>query len=216
MHPQVRSTNIAAPKPDSSAKGRPTGSRKVPVDGIEVFEPGPDYGAGSGVVGDLVGNAKHHGGAQKAVYAFSREQLDHWAGVLDRDLPDGMFGENLTTSGLDLEALLINQQLRVGGALLEVSIPRSPCATFAAHLGEARWVKRFTEHGRCGVYLRVVEAGRISPGDEIELVGRPGHDVDMLVAFAAAMGDRDAARKVVAANCLPPMYHQRHVDTLRH
>ena len=68
----------------------------MPADGIEVFAPGPSYGDGSGVQGDLIGDSAHHGGAQKAVYAFAREQLDHWERVLARPLADGMFGENLT------------------------------------------------------------------------------------------------------------------------
>lgn len=186
----------------------------MPADGIEVFAPGPSYGDGSGVQGDLIGDSDHHGGAQKAVYAFAREQLDHWERVLDRPLADGMFGENLTTTGIDLEALLINQQVRIGSALLEVSIPRSPCATFAAHIGTPRWVKRFTEHGRCGIYLRVVQPGRIVAGDRLELLGRPPHDIDMLTAFAAAMGDLDASARVVDAPCLPQMYHERHVAAL--
>ena len=186
----------------------------MPADGIEVFAPGPSYGDGSGVQGDLIGDSDHHGGAQKAVYAFAREQLDHWERVLDRPLAEHPVGENLTTTGIDLEALLINQQVRIGSALLEVSIPRSPCATFAAHIGAPRWVKRFTEHGRCGIYLRVVEPGRIVAGDRLELLGRPAHDVDMLTAFAAAMGDLDASARVVDAHCLPQMYHERHVAAL--
>lgn len=164
--------------------------------------------------GDLIGDSNHHGGAQKAVYAFAREQLDHWEQVLDRSLDDGMFGENLTTSGIDLERLLINQQVRIGTALLQVSIPRSPCATFAAHIGAPGWVKRFTEHGRCGVYLRVLEPGLIVAGDRLDLVGRPDHDVDMFTAFAAAMGNLEASRRVVDAHCLPAMYHDRHVAAL--
>lgn len=206
----VLSTNISPVGP-----GQPrTGIHKTPHESIGVFEPGPDYGAGSGVRGDLVGNSKHHGGAQKAVYAYSREELDHWAQALGRELPNGYFGENLTTQGIDLERLLINQQLAIGEALLEVSIPRSPCRTFAVHMAERGWVRRFTEHGRCGIYLRVIEPGTIRPGDRIELIGAPDHEVDMLTTFAAAMGDDAASERVVAAACLPAMYHQRHVDRL--
>lgn len=223
MDPIVRSTNLAQPKPAGGLRTRQTGIDKHPVPQIEVFEPGPDYGDGPGVVGDLVGDSKHHGGAQKAVYAFSRAELDHWAGVLGREIRDGWFGENLTIDGLDLEAdLEINQQLTFrpldratqrsdADAVLEISIPRSPCATFASHVGERGWVRRFTERGRCGVYLRVVRPGVIRAGDRIEVGDAPGHGITMLDAFAAAMGNRDAQARVVAAQCLPPMYHQRYV-----
>lgn len=210
MTQRVRSTNVARPKPDPSGRYRRTGIDKRPVDRIDVSAPGPSYGDGSGVAGDHVGDVRHHGGAQKAVYAFAREELDRWEEELHRGLPDGWFGENLTTEGLDLEALLVNQRLRVGDeAVLEVSVPRTPCATFAGHMGERAWARRFTERGRCGVYLRVAVPGTVRPGDGVELLEPPPHDIDMLTAFAAAMGDDAAARRVVAAGCLPTMYHDR-------
>ena len=214
MEPRVRSTNLARPKPDPGTP-RMTGIDKHPVAAIELFQPGPRYGDGPGVVGDLIGDVDHHGGAQKAVYAYSREELDHWEHELGRGLSDGMFGENLTTEGIDLEALLINQRLRVGEeVVLEVSIPRSPCATFQRHLGERAWVRRFSERGRPGSYLRVVVPGVVRAGDGIEVMEPPDHDVDMATAFAAAMGDLGAAERVVAARCLPEMYHERHVRRL--
>lgn len=215
MQPRVRSTNLARPKPEPGGKGYRTGIDKRPVPSIEVFRPGPRYGDGPGVVGDHVGDSQHHGGEHKAVYAFSREELDRWGEELTRGFSDGFFGENLTTEGIDLESLRIGQRLRIGPeVVLEVSIPRSPCATFAGHVGEKGWVRRFTEHGRCGVYLRVLVPGTVTAGDEIELLDPPEHEVTMLVAFAAVMGDDAAAEQVVAAGCLPAMHHERLVDRL--
>lgn len=209
MTGRILSTNLARPKPDPGTPRR-TGIDKRSVPAIEVFTPGPSYGDGPGVVGDLVGDVQHHGGAQKAVYAYSREELDWWEGELGRGLPDGMFGENLTTQGLDLEALLINQRVRVGDeVILEVSVPRTPCATFQRHLGEPAWVRRFTERGRCGVYLRVVVPGTVRAGDPVEVLEPPAHDIDMRTTFASAMGDDQAGRRVFEAQVLPPMYHQR-------
>lgn len=208
--PHVLSTNIARPRPDPDGTGRVSGIDKHPVPRLEVFTPGPSYGDGPGVRGDTVGDAKHHGGAQKAVYAFAREELDHWERELGRRLPAGAFGENLTTRGIVVEDLLINQGLGIGTAELEVSVPRTPCRTFAAWLGERGWAKRFAEHGRCGIYLRVVTPGVITAGDPIVLHDPPDHDVTMADAFAAALGDVDAMRRAVAAHCLPPMYHERH------
>lgn len=205
----MRSTNRARSQPDPAGADRVSGIDKRPVAQLAVFEPGPSYGDGPGVVDDVVGDSKHHGGAQKAVYAFAREELDWWAAELGVDLPDGSFGENLTTQGIDLERLLINQQVRIGSALLEVSVPRQPCRTFAAWTGQPQWIKTFANHGRCGVYFRVTEPGIIRAGDRLELVGSPEHDIDMITAFRSAMGDMTAARRVYDARCLPPMYHQR-------
>lgn len=205
MTARVRSTNLARPKVDPGTP-RQTGIDKHPVAGIDVSSPGPSVGDGSGVAGDLVGDGRHHGGADKALYAFAREELDWWESQLDRELRDGMFGENLTTEGIDLDALELGQRLRAGGAVLEVSIPRMPCQTFARHLGESRWVRRFTERGDCGAYLRVVRPGRIEPGDAVDLQAAPGHGVTMRTAFAAAMGDEGAAEQVLAGGCLPEHY----------
>ncbi|MFM9377962.1 MOSC domain-containing protein [Gordonia sp. VNK21] len=211
----VRSTNLAVPKPDPGSRGRrPTGIDKRPVAALEVFTPGPSYGDGPGVAGDLVGDDKHHGGAQKAVYAFAREELDYWEQRLGRSFTDGSFGENLTTEGVVLEDLLVNQPVTIGDAVLEVSVVRSPCATFAGHIGEPGWVKTFTGHGRCGTYLRVVRPGTVSAGDTLEFGPAPAHPVTIATAFAAAMGDDDAAAAVVSARCLPAMYHDRLVRRL--
>lgn len=214
----VRSTNRAVPMADPAGADRLSGIDKRAVLSLEVFEPGPNYGDGPGVVDDLVGDSEHHGGAQKAVYAFSREQLDVWERRLDRRLPDGAFGENLTTSGIDLERLELNTRLDVGGdVVLEVSVPRTPCRTFAARMGIGGWMKQFIAHGRCGIYLRVVTPGTITAGDPIVVdeASIAGHGIDMITAFAASAGhDDSAAARVVAARCLPAMYHDRLVRRL--
>ena len=148
----VLSVNAGALEPvPGLRRANGSGIHKRPVDRIEVRDPGPKRGGlGSGVVGDAIGSRKHHGGETQAVYAFAREELDWWERELDRELGNGMFGENLTTVGLDVDAAEIGEQWRVGTALLEVCGPRVPCATFAAHMGERRWVKRFTERGAGG------------------------------------------------------------------
>ena len=153
--------------------------------------------------GDIIGDTQHHGGNDKAVYAYSREELDYWQSELSRPLASGSFGENLTTQGIDLSALLINQRVCIGTAVLEVSVPRQPCATFAGWLGERGWLKRWTARGDCGTYLRIISPGRIRPGDAIELDTPPSHGITMRMAFAAKMGDRALARRVIDAGCLP-------------
>ena len=188
---------------------RPTGIRKRPVEQIAVRDPGPKRGGlGSGVVGDAIGSRKHHGGETQAVYAFAREELDRWGRELGRELPDGMFGENLTTSGLEVDDAEVGELLRVGLTLLEVCGPRVPCATFAARMREPRWVRRFAEHGRTGAYLAVREAGVIDRGDPIEVVQRPGHGLTVPMFFRAAMGDRELRQVFLDARVLPEAEHE--------
>lgn len=203
----VRSVNSAVPEPVPGMR-RPSGIRKRPAARIEVRDPGPRRGGlGSGVVGDAIISRTHHGGETQAVYAVAREEMDWWAEQLDRDLADGMFGENLTTSGLDVDGAEVGEQWRVGGTLLEVCGPRVPCATFAKHMAEPRWVRRFTERGRTGAYLAVREAGTIASGDPIEVVHRPGHGLTVPMLFRAAMGDKEVASVFLAAQVLPQVEH---------
>lgn len=204
----VRSVNTGALSPVPGLR-RDSAIRKQPQPRIEVRRPGPRHdGLGSGVVGDEIGSRKHHGGDTKAVYAFAGEELDRWAADLGRALPDGVFGENLTTRGLAVDDALVGETWRVGAALLEVCGPRIPCGTFAAHMGEAQWIRRFAARGRTGAYLAVREAGVIERGDPIEVVERPGHDVTVPMVFRALMGDRDLSRQVLAAEVLWAEEHE--------
>lgn len=197
----VLSVNVGSPAP-RSGKVTPTGIAKVPVDRIEVADPGPKRrgpgGAGfSGVAGDFIGSGRHHGGAEQAVYAVAREELDHWGRELGRELPDGMFGENLTTTGIDVDASEYGDVWTVGGAVLRVSAPRVPCANFAMRMGEKGWVKRFAARGRAGTYLAVVTPGTITPGDSIT-VARSGSGLLIPSLLAAWMGDLSEMRAALA------------------
>ena len=193
----VLSVNVgsAQPRPGSAA---PTGISKVPVDHIEVADPGPRRrgpdGAGvSGVAGDFIGSGRHHGGSGQAVYAFAREELDHWSRELGRELPHGMFGENLTTTGLDVDASEYGDVWTVGETVLRCSFPRIPCATFAQRMGERGWVRRFAERGRGGTYLAVMQPGVIRSGDAIT-VQRSGSGLLIESLLRAWMGDLDEMR----------------------
>lgn len=198
----VLSVNIGGPLRQAVPRNRATGIGKAPVPVITVADPGPKRtvdGAGvSGVAGDFIGDGRHHGGAGQAVYAVAVEELAHWAEELGRELPPGTFGENLTTTGIDVDAAEIGDRWRVGTTVLEVTGPRVPCGTFAARMGAPRWVKRFAQRGRSGAYFRVVDGGEIRPGDEIA-VARSGSGIDVPTTLRAFMGDAEAARTVLAA-----------------
>lgn len=203
----VRSVN-AGPLATVPGMKRPSAIRKHPADAIEVRDPGPKRGGlGSGVVGDEIGSRRHHGGETQAVYAVAREEMDWWGGEIGRDLADGMFGENLTTTGIDVDAAEVGEQWRVGPTLLEVCGPRVPCGTFAKHMAEPRWVKRFAERGRTGAYLAVREPGTIRAGDPIEVVHRAGHGLTVPMFFRAAMGDKELAAVFLDAQVLPKVEH---------
>ena len=130
-----------------------------------------------GAYGDVQADRKHHGGLDKALYAYSQEDADFWEGELGRPIPPGFFGENLRTEGLDVNSARIGERWRIGSRVeVEVTMPRTPCGTFARRIGgenQRGWVKRFSAERRLGPYLRVVRTGTIQAGDEILVIAAP-------------------------------------------
>ncbi|MEV7792708.1 MOSC domain-containing protein [Streptomyces sp. NPDC087512] len=200
---KLLSVNLGRPKavPYTDQPDGLTGIDKRPADGpVRVTAPGPRGVGASGLAGDAVCDTRHHGGDHQAVYAMAREDMDEWERELGRPLPHGAFGENLTTTGVDVSGALIGERWRVGpDLLLEVTSGRIPCRTFQGHLGEQRWVKRFTAKGAPGAYLRVIEPGEIRAGDPVEVVHRPGHEVTVAVQFRAVTTERELLPRLLAA-----------------
>ncbi len=200
---RLLSVNLGRPRPNPHKSSvESTGIGKSPVDGpVEVRDPGPKQtGLGSGLVGDYVGDGKHHGGHDQAVYAFQREDLDRWEERLGRELPNGFFGENLTTWGIDVNEALLGERWRIGPDVeLAVTSPRTPCATFRGWVGEKGWLKMFTADGRSGAYLRVITSGEIQAGDEITVSHRPDHDVTVALFFRASMDQPGLLPRLLAA-----------------
>lgn len=197
----VHSVNVGRAEENRARSSLPTGIHKRPVDGpVELRDPGPRRGGlGSGVAGDFIGNARFHGGTDQAVYAFAREELDHWERELGREIPDGAFGENLTLSGFEVDDARLGDRWRIGDALLQVTDARIPCGTFRAAMQVRGWLRRFTERGRTGAYLRVLEPGTVQAGMPVELVRRAPHGVRVVDAFRAQTTQRERLPGLLAA-----------------
>lgn len=142
-----------------------------------------------GLAGDEQADKVDHGGVDQAVYAYAREDLDWWTERLGREVRPGEFGENVTTVGLDVSGALIGETWRLGEVVVQVTAARIPCATFQSWTGEPHWVKRFAAAGRPGAYLRVLNEGSISAGDEIEVLDRPEQQVTVAESMLAFYGD---------------------------
>lgn len=189
MSASIVSVNVGRPRDvEWAGRTKRTAIVKTAVDGpVEVRTLGID--------GDEVADTKYHGGTYQAVYAFAREDLDLWSTRVGVPLPDGQFGENLTTTGIDVNESLVGEQWLIGTTVLEVADVRTPCLVFQRYLGlldldSRRWIKRFTEDARPGPYLKVVQAGRLAAGDEITVVHRPDHDITVSLMFKALTTER--------------------------
>lgn len=142
--------------------------RKTPVDA-------PVAVATLGLDGDEQVDLSVHGGQDKAVYVYPAEHYPFWETVCGqagraRPLPHGSLGENLTVSGLLEQRVWVGDRLRVGGAELVVTQPRSPCYKFNAHLGFDWATKMMVQSGYTGFYCAVVRPGEIAAGDEIDVI----------------------------------------------
>lgn len=178
-----------AVKADPGRVGR-TGIDKRPVEVVDVH--------GTGVAGDTVCDERDHGGRDKAVYAYATEDAEWWSARLGELVPHGWFGENLRLSGVDVSGAVIGERWRVGEqVLLEVTQPRTPCATFGRHVQQEHWVRRFAEAGRVGAYLRVLQPGQVRAGDAVVVEHVPDHGVTVQGWFTRS--DPEDARALVAA-----------------
>lgn len=202
----VLTVNVASPQTNPADAALLTGIDKRPTtDSVVVRPPGSAQDGGwSGLVGDFIGSPQFHGGDDQAVYAYAREDLDNWQPIVGHPISNGTFGENLTTSGVDVTNAVVGERWHVGrdGLVLEVSAPRVPCRTFAAWLDERGWVKTFTQSSVPGAYLRVLSPGTVSTGDEIVVADRPHHGVTVGLVFRALTIEPESLSKAIVADAL--------------
>jgi MOSC domain-containing protein YiiM len=150
-----------------------------------------------GLEQDEYGDKENHGGLDQAVYAYAREDLDWWTERLGRELRNGLFGENITTCGIDISAALIGETWRMGSAVVQVTAPRIPCVTFQSWIDEPHWVKRFAAARRPGAYLRVLTDGIVAAGDDLAVLSRPERAVTVAESMHAYYGDREIMRRLL-------------------
>jgi MOSC domain-containing protein YiiM len=115
-----------------------------------------------GLAGDAQADLRVHGGPDKAVYLYPSEHYASWRRELPKHaavLVPGGFGENLTTLGLDEDAICLGDALRTGSALLQVTQPRQPCFKLALRFADPRLPRMMLQTGRSGWYARVLEGG---------------------------------------------------------
>ena len=181
---RVTSVNVGTPVRLVTPKGRQvrTAIWKQPVEGRVAAR-------GINLEGDRQADLSVHGGPEKAVYAYAREDAAWWERTLGRELGPGAFGENLTTAGIEITNALIGERWAIGSTLLEVCQPRFPCYKLGLRHGDPKMLKRFGDARRPGAYLRIVEEGELGAGDAIDVVERPGHGVTIALVNEAVLHD---------------------------
>ena len=170
-----------------AAKSGMTGHRKV-------AEPGAVAVGPLGLAGDSIVDTRHHGGPDQAVYLVGEVDRLWWQDALGRTLPPGWLGENLLIDGIATGTLCLGDRLQVGAVLLEITAPRTPCATFASVTGRADAINMFFDAARPGAYARVLQPGTVRAGDSVTRTPFPGARISLAENLAATRaGLRDAA-----------------------
>jgi MOSC domain-containing protein YiiM len=193
-----RPVEVDGPKPGQRTL---TAYAKSPVDG-------PVAVLAENLAGDRQADLENHGGPHKAVYAYADEDVAWWRRELGRDLDTQVFGQNLTTTGLDLRGCVVGEHWRVGTAEFEVAQPRIPCFKLGIFAADPAMPRRFVAAVRPGAYLRVVRTGHVTAADPVEVIDRPDHAVTLAEVFSIYHHERDRAAALLDVPQLAPMYHR--------
>jgi MOSC domain-containing protein YiiM len=212
-YPSVVSVNVARARTLEEKPRLVSAIDKLPA-------PGPVTVGGSSLAGDEVGDTRNHGGTARAVHAFAFEDLEWWTAQLGKGVRPGLFGENLTTRDLDLNACVVGEQWLVGTARLQVTSVRTTCPTFGRWMGlqgfdNRDWDARFVERARPGLFLSVLDQGWIQAGDPVDVLDRPDHGLTAGAMFRALTTEPSLLPLLLEIDGLPlPVYEraQRYVD----
>ncbi|MBB4193943.1 MOSC domain-containing protein YiiM [Rhizobium aethiopicum] len=177
-----------------ACKSYKTGIFKRPVNGAVMID-------AEGLVGDAICNRKHHGGVDQAVYIEGSLTLDWWSRELGRPHEPGTFGENMVISDLDNRDVAVGDRFISGDLILEVTSCRIPCATFAARMNDAKFVKRYTVAASPGIYCRVIKPGVAKAGMPVEHQAFVGEKVtipELMKTFGRQLSEADRSRYLAA------------------
>lgn len=162
---KVISVNLATPVEfEWNGKTVTTGIYKKPVHD-------PIWLETESVKDDAVIDRRYHGGVDKACYLYSLDYYDHWK----KQYPElnweyGMFGENVTVSGLDEANIHVGSKYQLGEALVQITQPRQPCYKLGVKFGTQKVLKDFISFGHPGTYVRILQPGKVSKQDTFTLV----------------------------------------------
>ena len=169
--------------------------------------------------GDRQSDLSVHGGPQKAVYVYPSEHYGFWKQELpDMDLSWGVFGENLTTTGLLETEIHIGDKFRIGTGEVMVTQPRMPCYKLGIRFGRPDIIKRFLLSERSGFYLSVLKEGEVGAGDEFQLLEKNTAGVrvvDVTRLFSTDKENVDLMLRAIATEALPESWREYFLKRLQ-
>lgn len=172
----------------------------------------------TGIIGDEQENLKVHGGINKAVYGYPAEYYEFWkAQRLDREFYPGLFGENLSVTGMFEDQLCVGDQFKMGEVILSVTTPRMPCNKLGIKLQDKSFIKEFLQAKRSGFYFKVLQEGEIEAGMEIQKIGADGHGLtitELVELQSTRKDDVELLKKAIESPSLQDDWKQDFLERL--
>lgn len=125
-----------------------------------------------GIIGDGHAEPDIHGGPERALCIFAIERIEALAAE-GHPISPGSTGENITTRGLDWDAVVPGTRLRLGNdVVVEVTRYTTPCTTIRASFSDrdSNRMHQNLHPGYSRVYAQVLVEGAIRPGDAIAIL----------------------------------------------
>ena len=132
-----------------------------------------------GLINDEQGDHRFHGGIEKAIHIYPKEHYQHWMNEIGNKpilQKEGAFGENISSVGLTEDTICLEDKIRIGTTILQVSQGRMPCWKLNIRFDQSDMALKLQSTLKTGWYFRVLVPGTIGQGDEIFLCERPYPD----------------------------------------
>ncbi|CAA6825473.1 MAG: MOSC domain-containing protein [uncultured Aureispira sp.] len=209
---KLLSLNVGQPKTVSwKGKEVETSIFKYPVDGQKAVSL-------LNIEGDKQADLRYHGGRDKAIYSYDKADYTAWKKQIDREeWPFGLFGENLTTEGLDESEVQIGAIYQIGSVLIQATQPRIPCFKLNICFEREDMTALFYNFKRYGIYFRVLEAGVLKAGDAIELVEKGAYSIsiaEIVACFTSKGKDKKMLQQILDIPILPDGLRKKLVSFL--
>ncbi|MCB2409756.1 MOSC domain-containing protein [Hymenobacter lucidus] len=170
---------------------------------------GPVWLDALNLAGDLQADQKNHGGPDQALCVYSGGHYAYWSQQLSQPMLPGSFGENLTLAGDYTEHdVCLGDIFRLGGAIVQISQPRSPCYKLGLRWQTPLLPKYLQDSGRTGWYMRVLQPGLVAPTDALVLQERPYPEWPITLVNSVKYERREEVELVAALVACPALGQQ--------
>ncbi|MFK5980800.1 MAG: MOSC domain-containing protein [Rhizobiaceae bacterium] len=121
----------------------------------------------------------------RSIFMYQSLYYDEWREELNRPLPFGTFGENLTFDGPPDTEMYLGDVLQIGSVILKITQPRFPCRKMTVRMEEGDdFPLRYLRSGRLGFFCSVEQSGVLSVENSVKLIHRVSDNPISLSEFS--------------------------------